>query len=557
MSNRLTIFSPTIGMGQSKKIFGKDVANHNLFRSLTLYGELDQIDFLNPSGASVDKIRESLIGGVACQTKLTSHSILAIEPATQSGTLLRGSADIASLAWDRRRHGATGEYSLIGLIHTIAPPAIREDIGNSISAPTMPWDAIICTSPAVKTAMENMFADLNDYYGARFETSKRPGPQLPLIPLGVEANEFAPDAQSPLRRATLRKELGISEDDMLVLWVGRLSYYEKAFPQPMMLAAQAAQKLSGKKVHFAMAGWFPDNAVGESNYRLAASVHAPDVHFHIIDGTDKTRLAMAWSAADVFISLVDNIQETFGITPIEAMAAGLPVVVSDWDGYRYTVRDEQDGFLIPTLMGPPSPIFDVLADQHKYGLKSYQQYTAVVAQHTAVSVHIAAKRLAQLFASRELRQTMGACGRQRILDTFDWRVVTPQYVALAQELANQRRAQMPRQPAPLTSGHHPARSEPFHAFANFPSHILADDTIIRAAEGFDVASLDTFYKVPLTNFGTSWHGSQTQTEVIVETIFHYRTISMADLKVLYAPISPHALELTLLWLAKMGVVEWL
>ena len=46
-----------------------------------------------------------------------------------------------------------------------------------------------------------------------------------------------------------------------------------------------------------------------------------------------------WAAADVFLSLVDNIQETFGITPLEAMAAGLPVVASDWDGYRYTMRD--------------------------------------------------------------------------------------------------------------------------------------------------------------------------------------------------------------------------
>jgi D-inositol-3-phosphate glycosyltransferase len=556
MSNSLTIFSPTIGMGLSKRIFGKDVANHNLFRSLVLYGGLDQIDFVNPNTAPVDKIRNSLIGEAACPTKLTSHSLLAIEPARQSGTLLRGSADIASLAWDRRRHKATNDYSLIGLIHTIAPAAIREDIGNSILAPTMPWDAIICTSPAVKTAMENMFADLHDYYGARFETSKRPGPQLPLIPLGVEASAFAPDAQSPQRRATLRKELGIDEDDMLVLWVGRLSYYEKAFPQPMMLAAQAAHKMSGKKVHFAMAGWFPDGDVSEKNYRLAASVHAPDVQFHIIDGTDKSKLAMAWSAADVFISLVDNVQETFGITPIEAMAAGLPVVVSDWDGYRYTVRDEQDGFLIPTLMGPPSPIFDVLAEQHKYGMKSYQQYTAVVAQHTAVSVHIAAERLAQLFASKELRQKMGASGRQRILDTFDWRIVAPQYVGVAQELANQRRSATSTPPALLKSGHHPARSEPFHAFANFPSQILADETIIRAAEGFDVASLPTFYQVPLTSFGTSWHGSEAQTKVIVDTIFSHRTISMTDLKALYAPISPHALELTILWLAKMGVVEW-
>jgi glycosyltransferase involved in cell wall biosynthesis len=31
------------------------------------------------------------------------------------------------------------------------------------------------------------------------------------------------------------------------------------------------------------------------------------------------------------------------------MAAGIPVVVSDWDGYKDTVRDGVDGFRIPTF----------------------------------------------------------------------------------------------------------------------------------------------------------------------------------------------------------------
>ena len=46
----------------------------------------------------------------------------------------------------------------------------------------------------------------------------------------------------------------------------------------------------------------------------------------------------------MFCSLPDSVEETFGIVPIEAMAAGLPVVVSDWDGYKDTVRDNVDGF---------------------------------------------------------------------------------------------------------------------------------------------------------------------------------------------------------------------
>jgi glycosyltransferase involved in cell wall biosynthesis len=80
-------------------------------------------------------------------------------------------------------------------------------------------------------------------------------------------------------------------------------------------------------------------------------------------------------AADLFISLADNIQETFGLTPVEAMAAELPVLVTDWDGYRETVRDGMDGFRIPTWMPPPTFGQD-LAVGYALGLLSYDQYVA-------------------------------------------------------------------------------------------------------------------------------------------------------------------------------------
>lgn len=56
------------------------------------------------------------------------------------------------------------------------------------------------------------------------------------------------------------------------------------------------------------------------------------------------------SAADVFVSPVDNLQETFGQSVIEAFAAGLPVIASDFDGYKDTV-DDQVGRRVTTRLG--------------------------------------------------------------------------------------------------------------------------------------------------------------------------------------------------------------
>jgi hypothetical protein len=58
-----------------------------------------------------------------------------------------------------------------------------------------------------------------------------------------------------------------------------------------------------------------------------------------------------YQAADFFISPSDNIQETFGLTVLEALASGLPVLASDWDGYKDMVEHEVNGLLVPTHAG--------------------------------------------------------------------------------------------------------------------------------------------------------------------------------------------------------------
>jgi glycosyltransferase involved in cell wall biosynthesis len=65
---------------------------------------------------------------------------------------------------------------------------------------------------------------------------------------------------------------------------------------------------------------------------------------------------------------IDNVQETFGLAPVEAMAAGLPLIVSDWDGMKDTVTPDV-GFRIPTeLPGPGQATY--LSQRHMGGTDS-------------------------------------------------------------------------------------------------------------------------------------------------------------------------------------------
>ena len=273
-----------------------------------------------------------------------------------------------------------------------------------------------------------------------FRRNPRAAPQLPLLPLGVDQVALLDQRTDQRSRDFLRRHLRLAEHDVLVLWLGRLSFFEKAYPQGMFIALQKAAHRCGRRLHFVMAGWFPGGESDHSKYQEAALFHAPDVPVHFLDGKNPDVVRCCWAAADLFLSLVDNPQETFGLAPVEAMAAGLPVVVSDWDGYRYTVSDGVEGFRVPTLAPARAKQGEELALQHDHGLLPYQDYVGAVAQHVAVDTEAAAAAIARLAEDPALRQRMGEAGRLTVQKRFNWPVIARLHHQLYAELADRRRA---------------------------------------------------------------------------------------------------------------------
>jgi D-inositol-3-phosphate glycosyltransferase len=554
MASRLALYHPPGRIGLKSNPFGKDVANLQLYRALARYGGYGRIDLLSnlpvaDSDAAADLFPE---GRATCQ--VAGGSILSAEAPAEGGVLFRGQPDLDALAWIRRK--ATGDrgYSLVGLIHTLAPPAMRQIIAGALTAPVQSWDAVICTSPAVRDALSNMFDGWGDFLGERFGGELRPRPQLPVIPLGVHAQEIREKADRPGARARVRSDLGIEADEVLVVWVGRMSFFEKAFPQPMFRAVEEAGRLTGKRMHFALAGWFPGGEADRARYEQAAAAYAPSVQIDFQDGNDPEVVADLWAAGDIFLSLVDNIQETFGITPLEAMAAGLPVVASDWDGYRFTVRDRSEGFLIPTLGGPPGGLGEALAARHNIGLDSYQAFVGAVAQHTAVHVGKAAEAIAELARNPDLRRRMGAAGRARARETFDWPVVVRQITGLFDELATLRAAT----PGGAASHRlHPLRGDPFADFAGFATHDLGLERRLRLRPGAGAADLARAAEVDLDGAFRIWRAPPEDAARIVELLSEAGELSVRDILLAFPVDRRRAIQMSLVWMAKLGILDWL
>ncbi|MEQ8398996.1 glycosyltransferase family 4 protein [Thalassobaculum sp.] len=554
MASRLSVYWPGPGLGVGDNVFGMSVANFGLLRAVARHGGFEQIDVLSNGEMTDDALVEGLLEGDHADTRLRAGSILDVSRPAASGTLLRGTPDLGDLAWLRHQLVGDRSYSLVGLVHSLAPPAVRQNMGAASVAPIQPWDAMICTSPSVQQALGCMFDEWDEYLAERFGGRKPPRPQLPLVPLGVDQAAIQALADRPGVRAELRDELGLAADDILVLWVGRLSFFEKAFPQPMFRAVEEAGRAVGRRVHFALAGWFPTGADGRAQYEQAARAHAPSTPIHFIDGNDRQRLGALWAAADVFLSLVDNIQETFGITPIEAMSAGLPVVVSDWDGYRYTVRDGEQGFLIPTLLGPPGQLGRSMIARHTLRIDSYQAYAGSVAQHTAVHVGRAAGALAALIRSPELRRRMGEAGRARVKEAFDWPVIAGQVNELIDDLSAIRaRAGDPSGRRRIN----PLKGDPFQDFVGFATEQMSEETRLSVRAGVGAAELARMGTIDLDRAFAAWRMPPADCRAILAMIAGGDALTVGDVVARFPKPRRHFVELTIVWMAKHGLIDWL
>lgn len=378
-------------------------------------------------------------------------------------------------------------FSLMGVTHTLSSTGAMDQVADLVLPPFKPWDALICTSRAAHTFVSGLQDEMRAYWRETTGANRFVDVQLPLLPLGIDAPAFAPQ---PAARPAARVALALSEQETAFLFAGRLSFHAKANPAPLYQALETASK--DRPITCIEAGLFPNDSI-KQGYLAAQKALAPSVRFIYVDGQDEVRYRQVWQAADVFVSLSDNIQETFGLTPLEAMAVGLPVIVSDWDGYKDTVRHEVDGLRVPTVM-PPAGSGPDLALRHALGLDTYDFFIGRTSLATVVEPEALAQAVSRLAASPELRRTFGAAGRARALAEFDWPVILLRYAELAGQLTNLRQRHAGAAPQPW-----PQRGDPFWRFGHFPSATLGGSWMVKGRPDL-AARLQVLLSLTMTSY---------------------------------------------------------
>ena len=146
-----------------------------------------------------------------------------------------------------------------------------------------------------------------------------PARKISVIPNGLDVGALAFD---PAARQRVREQFGISPDTYVIGALGRLDPNKR-----IDLVIEAALPMLGGRCKILVIGR------GEDQARIEAAVDRLGAGDHVIFGGFQSDTAAMMAAFDLYVAA--SVQETFGLSVLEAMASGLPVL--------YTVCPALDG----------------------------------------------------------------------------------------------------------------------------------------------------------------------------------------------------------------------
>lgn len=288
--------------------------------------------------------------------------------------------------------------------------SLNAPMARMADAEPVPYDAVVCLSTRQRQFMRKLMTSLEP---AATELPFR----LETIPRGVDTKFFHPVDADGRRRA--RSMLGLPERGTITLFFGRLTPYTKADLIPLINEFSAA--CSADDYLVLVGREFP--AGHAEQLRQAGAELGPRL---IIRGeAAPAQRQYYYAASDLFVLPGDTLLECFGNAVLEAMACGLPVIVSDWAAFSEVVEDGVSGIVVPTWWMPGleriaalSPLAQRNADH---------LYTGQCLWVEAPVLAAAIKRL--LRASPEERAAMGAAARRRA-ESYETDIIHQQWRAL-------------------------------------------------------------------------------------------------------------------------------
>jgi D-inositol-3-phosphate glycosyltransferase len=369
----------------------------------------------------------------------------------------------------RRGLARRGDFPISICHHTVSYQCLYHDAFlRLLMGDVRPYDSLICASTAARDAIRTMMASITESVRKNTGADISFKGRLDVVPFGVRTDLFR-----PRDKIDTRNQFGLPRDAFIILWVGRLSERDKADLLPLLrVFRRLIERNKRRELLLVLAGSEVDPGVQSAQLEDYARVLGIADRIRILTSIPPAYRHVIFATADIFVSPSDNIQETFGLTPIEAMATGIPQVVSAWDGYRDTVRHGETGLLVPTQW--------IKCDQDldRFGIAFESQMLdhLAISQTVVIDLDSFEKHLQLLIDRPALRARMAQASRKRAVAKYDWSAV----VRCLKELWKDQEEQ--RQSAPDTPSQWRLRdyTDPkfFEYFKGYAAAILTGNEVL-------------------------------------------------------------------------------
>lgn len=285
-----------------------------------------------------------------------------------------------------------------------------------------------------------------------------------VIPPGVET-----DSYTDLDQKLCRRLLGLPQMSTTILHLGKI--VEDADPdfEPLLCAFRLLLDENSNLQLVLATG--DVNKTSDADLLAFCDSLSIREHVRIVHGIHQALAPVLCSAADICVSLVDNVASTFDTAILGSMAAGVPAIASDWAGNREIVVHGHTGFLVPTLWSSPA----AAVASGFVPSPSDKCYGTYLARRTALDFPSLLKYLRILIDNKELRAKFGAASRQRVCERFSWPVVAKKFSELWQEQLNKAHLDRNRDVASPAGGFD-------NLFREYASYELDGETEIVASD---------------------------------------------------------------------------
>ncbi|WP_212006114.1 glycosyltransferase family 4 protein [Chitinophaga sp. HK235] len=255
------------------------------------------------------------------------------------------------------------------------------------------------------------------------------GRNIEVLPVGCDTDRFRPFAADDPKVAAVRNALGIHPDELMILTVGG-DAASKGAREVMHALAQLNGRMPQWK--YVCKVWPQERTdfQNQADFQLAHQLGIADHVIYTKYKISRNFMPYLLSACDIYAA--PSRLEGFGMTQVEANACGKPVVSLRAMGMLDTMIHGETALLA-------SIADEIVLKEVVVGTESGFDARRTVVFDTPRTVDYRASsediasHLGELMVNKDLRLQLGAAGRSRVMQHFDYRVVAKRFLKIVED----------------------------------------------------------------------------------------------------------------------------